>query len=277
MHPAAGQRRRRVVRELAVRILVAPRDLLRALRSIATTSLLNVPDRRGALDTADDPVLASSGTWNSTSPSVSAHGAELLVAAAEVDRAVHDRRRRVHLAVGLQLPATLPVRRVERIEMRVVRADQDDVAGDHRRRFDFAARLERPRLRAVLDVDRVDDAREVADVDQRRRRPRATIRRSCCRSRTSSAACRWRDRSPAGRRCPRRRRPRRRRSRPTTRWPRRLVGPLERQRRRQTSVAMPVSRVLPRNCGQAPPARALDAPTAEPRRSPRHKEHKEPL
>ena len=162
-HAAVDQRGRRVIREVAARVGVAPDDLPRAhvdpehvrierahVRAIAG-------HRRRRSDVRAEPHLEQHLAVGEP------HGAEALVAPGEVDHAVLHGRRGMDGAVGLQLPAQLARAAVERVQMHVVRPDQHEIAGNDRRRLHFAFSLERPEPAAVARVDGVQHAGEVAD------------------------------------------------------------------------------------------------------------------
>src|SRR5262245_49659972 len=71
----------------------------------------------------------------------------------------------MHVALKLDLPVERSALGGQSVKKPIVRTNQDACAGDHRRRTNFAARLERPACLSARRIDGVENASDIAYID----------------------------------------------------------------------------------------------------------------
>ena len=154
------------MRELSIGIAIAPGHLVRAQVDREHVGAVGPDVRAIAFDCARRAHVRADWQREQRLAVGRPDGAELLVAAADVDDAVVNGRRGVYGAVGLQLPADSARFLFERVQVCVVRPDEHQIVHHDRRRPDLVVGLEGPELLPVADVDGVQDAGQIANEDR---------------------------------------------------------------------------------------------------------------
>ena len=90
---------------------------------------------------------------------------EDFIAAGDISDAARNRRGPMHVAAGGEFPEQLAIPARKAVEAAVVGTDQKPVARDHRRRPDFGLGLECPQALPAGCIHRVQDAVEIAHID----------------------------------------------------------------------------------------------------------------